>query len=76
MPVTLEKPAGIPGESISVETLKIFKFSDIDYTGTIQENELEIVVQPAAGALNSELNISRYSVNSASLRSFNKADET
>lgn len=43
-----------------METLKIFKFSDIDYTGTIQENELEIVVQPAAGALVRDKTITVY----------------
>ena len=77
VPVTLEKPAGIPGESISVETLKIFKFSDIDYTGTIQENELEIVVQPAAGALVRDKTITVYTTSgrlSVDLRLTQKGD--
>lgn len=51
VPVTLERPAGIPGESVTEESLKVFKYTDINYTKTIEGNELIIVARPADGAL-------------------------
>ncbi len=77
VPVTLERPAGVPGESISMENLKILQFSDIDYTGTIQEDELVIVARPAAGALMKDKTITVYTASgrlSATLRLTQKGD--
>lgn len=51
VPVTLERPAGIPDEPVFEESLKVFKYTDINYTKTIEENELVIVARPADGAL-------------------------
>lgn len=50
VPVTLERPAGIPNESV-VGFAKIFKYTDISCTKTIEGNELIIVARPADGAL-------------------------
>lgn len=51
VPVTLERPAGIPDEPVFEESLKVFKYTDINYTKTIEGNELIIVARPADGAL-------------------------
>ena len=51
VPVTLERPAGIPDEPVFEESLKVFKYTDINYTKTIEGNELVIVARPADGAL-------------------------
>ena len=47
VPVTLERPAGIPDEPVFEESLKVFKYTDINYTKTIEGNELIIVARPA-----------------------------
>lgn len=77
VPVTLEMPSGVPGESVTEEFLKIFKFTDIDYTGVIQENELVITVKPADGALMKDKAITVYTTGgrlSATLRLMQKGD--
>ena len=51
VPVTLERPVGMPNEPVFEESLKVFKYTDINYTKTIEGNELIIVARPADGAL-------------------------
>lgn len=51
VPVTLERPGGIPNSEITEESFPIFKYTDIDFTKTVEGDELIITAKPADGAL-------------------------
>lgn len=51
IPVTLEKPAGVPDEPTAEEGLRFFKYTNIDYAKAIEGDELIITAKPAGGAL-------------------------
>lgn len=51
VPVTLERPSGVPGEAIIDERIPVFKYADVEYTKAIESDELIITAKPADGAL-------------------------
>lgn len=51
VPVTLEKPAGMPESTTSEERFSIFKYTNMEYTKAIEGDELIITAKPARGAL-------------------------
>lgn len=59
-PVTLKKPDWVIDSSVSEESIKFLKYTDINYEKSIVGDELVIVAQSAAGALMSATEFTVY----------------